>query len=217
MMPQKLIQKIKSEQVDDGSDKWTYRASGNVLELLVLPQFVHNKKAFRCSVISAGQALASLKAQYNKAGNELFIQTFPNIENPKVICSIRVDDSGYSNTDSIPQAISLETKDCSIDDFLLETAEKFHLNTQSAYLSDEVLKMIGIDTHFDHTYLLVSRLDNPFTWLKAGYWKESIIQYMKLHEPTRKYFLYHFSNHREEFKKHTDLNNGTYLQGILCY
>ncbi len=217
MMPLKLIKEIKNDQINAGSDKWTYRISGNVLELLVLPQFVQNKKAFRCSVISAGQALAALKAQYNKEENELFIQTFPYIENPQIICSIRVDDSGYSKTDTAPKSVIFETEYDNIDDYLLKIAENFNMSIRNAYLPDEALNLIGLDSRFDHTHLLVSRLDNPFTWLKTGYWKQTVIHYMKLHEPKRNFILHHFSNHREEFKKHTDIKNGTYLQGIICY
>jgi hypothetical protein len=217
MMLQKLIKEIKNEQLNAGSNKWTYRASGNVLELLVLPQFVHNKKAFRCSVISAGQALAALKTQYNKAAEELFIQTFPNIENPQVICSIRVDDSGYSKSDTAPEPVIFKNKCSSIDDYLQKTAENFHLSTQSAYLPDEAIKLISASSRFNHTYIFVSKLDNPFTWLNVGYCKEAVSQYMKLHEPDKPFFLYHFSHQREEFKKHTDLKNGTHLQGIIGY
>jgi len=217
MMPQKIIEQIKNEQVNSGSEKWTYRSSGNVLELLVLPQFIHNKKAFRCSVISAGQALAALKTHYNRAGTEIFIQTFPNIENPRVICSIRFDDIGYSKSQLAPEPVILEEKCTNIGEYLLKTAEQFQLSTQSAYLNSEALKLVNNETAFDHTYLLVSGLDNPFIWLNVGYWKEAVSQYMKLHESGKPFFLYHFSHHRDDFKKHTDLKNGTHLQGFVGY
>jgi len=217
MMPLKIIKQIKSEQVNAGSDKWTYRSSGNVLELLVLPQFIHNKKAFRCSVISAGQALATLKTIYNKAGTDIFIQTFPNIENPRVICSIRFDDIGYSKSDLAPEPVIFEEKCSDIANYLQKTAAHFHLQIQSAYLSTEALKLIHSTVEFDHTYLLVSGLDNPFIWLNVGYWKEAVSQYMKLHESDKKYYLYHFSHQRDTFKKHTDLKNGTHLQGFIGY
>jgi hypothetical protein len=218
MMPLKLINQIKREQLNAGSDKWTSRSSGNLLELLVLPQYVHNKKAFRCAVISAGQALAALKTEYNKAGKEIFIQTFPHIENPRVICSIRFDDIGYSKSDLAPEPVIFEKKCPDIDAYLHKTAQHFHLCTQSAYLNEEALKLINSDsTTLSHTYLLVSSLDNPFIWLNVGYWKEAVTQYMRLHETNKKYFLYHFSHQRDDFKKYTDLKNGTYLQGFIGF
>lgn len=217
MIPQRLIKKIKNAQLNPGNDKWTYRASGNVLELLVLPQYVQCKKAFRCSVISAGQALASLKTEYNKAGEKLFIQTFPNIENPRVICSIRVDDSGFSETNTAPDPMITEQACNSIEDYLLNTAGNFHMNTHDAYLSDGALKLLYDESQFSHTYVLVSRLDNPFIWLNVGYWKEAVNHYMKHCEPQRHFFLSHFSDSREEFKKHTDLKSGSHLQAVFGY
>lgn len=219
-MPQKLIKQIKeikNAQLNAGSGKWTYRSSGNVLELLVLPQYVHNKNAFRCSVISAGQALAALRKQYSRANEELFVQTFPNIENPKVICSIRIDDSGYSKSDSAPASVIFENSFGTIDEYLLKTAGNFQLGIQDAYLSDETLKLISGHTRFDHLLLLVSKLDNPFTWLNVGYWKEAVNQYLKCHKSKKDFFLDHFSDHREEFKKYTDLKSGLHLQGIISY
>lgn len=217
MMPQKIINQIKREQLNAGSDKWTSRSSGNVLELLVLPQFVYNKKAFRCAVISAGQALAALKTHYNEAGKEIFIQTFPHIENPRVICSIRFDDIGYSKSDLAPEPVIFEKKCPDIDAYLHKTAGHFHLCTKSAYLNDEALRLINCEKPFSHTYLLVSNLDNPFIWLNVGYWKEAVRQYMTLHESSKKFCLYHFSHQRDDFKKHTDLKNDAYLQGFIGY
>jgi len=216
-MPLNIIKHIKNEQLNAGSEKWTFRSSGNVLELLVLPQFIDHKKAFRCSVISAGQALAALKTYYNNAGRDILIQTFPNIENPSVICSIRFDDISHSKSELTPEPGILEEKFASIDEYLHKTAEQFQLSTQNAYLNSEALKLVNNETVFDHTFLLVSGLDNPFIWLNVGYWKEAVSQYMKLHKSSRKFSICHFSHHREDFKKHTDLSNGTHLQGFIGY
>jgi hypothetical protein len=216
-MPLKLIKQIKNEQLNAGSDKWTFRSSGNVLELLVLPQFVNQKSAFRCSVISAGQALAALKTHYNQSGTDLFIQTFPHIENPRVICSIRFDDIGYSKSELAPEPAIFEKKQPDFEQFLQNTAAYFHLFTQSAYLSCDALNLINIDSEFDHTYLVASNLDNPFTWLNVGYWKEAVSQYIKLHESRTTFFMHHFSNQRDDFKKFTDLKNGSHLQGLIGF
>lgn len=216
-MPLEIINQIKSKQLNDGSDKWTCRSSGNVLELLVHPQYIHNKKAFRCSVISAGQALAALKSYYNKAGKEIFIQTFPHIENPRVICSIRFDDIGYSKSVSATEPIIFEKKCLNIDEYLHKAAKHFHLKAKCAYLNREALKLANTETPFHHTHLLTSSLDNPFTWLNVGYWKEAVNEYISLHETKKKLYMYNFFHHREDFKKYTDLSNGTYLQGFIGY
>jgi len=217
-MPLKIIKQIKNEQSNAGSEKWTYRSSGNVLELLVLPQFIHNKKAFRCSVISAGQALAALKTQYNKLEDDLFIQTFPNIENPRVICSIRIDDSGYSGADTAPEPVIHENISSSINGYLSKTAENFQLSIRRAYPPKDILEPMGEHArNHNHAYLLVSKLDNPFTWLNVGYWKEAVIRNMKLHKSDRNYFMCHFSSQKDEFKKHTDLPSDLHLQGFFSY
>lgn len=216
-MPLQLFEKILDEQLNTGNGKWSYRSSGNVLELLVLPQFIYDEKEFRCAVISAGQALSVLKFHYKQAGKSLFIQTFPHIENPRIICSIRFDNVAHPKADLSPEPLIPEEKYQDLDDYIKKTAAHYQLFAQNAYLNEKALKLVNIDKVFGHTYLLASNLDNPFTWLNVGYCIEAISQYIKRHEPRQQFSMFHFSHNREVFKKHTDLKNGSHLQGLIGY
>ena len=166
------ILNIKDKSHFFHSNDWKYRISGNVLEFYVPPELVNQKRKYRCAVITIGQILRSISNKAEKSGAACIIQSFPSLEAPEIIASIRIEDRVENSENPFP----------------ILKKELFN------YLGEERLRAISKTYHFDIIksdkpfetnlnfqsfenktwFIITSKQDNPFTWLNLGNWKESL-------------------------------------------
>lgn len=131
--------------------------------------YLKQKKIYRCSVIAVGHVLEALSLKIEQKYLNFHIQSFPSLENPEIVASIRIDEKG---------------------DFGSKEKEKIQLRDASAairHLANKYQLEIGVvDQPYEQklneipsqdytTWLVVySFFNNPFTWLKVGYLVESL-------------------------------------------
>jgi hypothetical protein len=166
------ILKIKNNSHFFCSDDWKYRVSGNILELYVAPQLINQLREYRCAVITIGQILRSLSNKAEKLGSTYIIQSFPSLEVPEIIATIRVEDRVENSENPFP-TLKKELFNYSGEDRLRAIA--------NTYDFDVVKTERPLETNLDFQsfenktwFIITSKQDNPFTWLKLGNWKESM-------------------------------------------
>jgi hypothetical protein len=156
------------------SETWKFHISGNVLELSILPQFTKNKQIYRSSVITIGQVLRAISCKIEDAESHFLIQSFPSIESPEIIASIRMDKNSYHN-DSFPSC-DPEYDSTSILSRIEVVSGLYQFTLMESDPPDDKFIPEGMDKNSHSWYALTSKFDNPFTWLNVGYWKETMLR-----------------------------------------
>lgn len=175
-MLHQLIEDIRASNSPGTTSLWGYRIAGNILECHVPPSCHPHKLEYRLAVISVGQAVLAVSNKIEELGYHSLIQSFPSLERPDLIASVRyferqtaetaVPDGGKNNQGGGFPWHTL--------DFLNDEAERFELTIQPAPRNVPVPSPKSPGTADNSTlYLLSSRFDNPFYWIKTGYWKEN--------------------------------------------
>lgn len=164
---------IKNSKRYNCSDSWKHRVSGNVVELSVDPGEISDRSRYRCSVITIGQVIKALSERIEADDSQYHIQSFPSLENPEIIASIRKGSNGFSpknpyffKTDHKKKIQPVELLG------ILATKYQFKLGPISV---DTMPVDFGL-THQKNLYSLSSVFDNPFIWLNLGYMKEIFIR-----------------------------------------
>lgn len=148
---------------------WRCTGAGSVVELSVEPSFGRFREEYRISVIHIGMALQAIVSSARKEGVPHHIQSFPNLENSQIVAVLRLSDSirkGVSPTE--PHSEDLSGK-VSAMQIMKKTANQ--LNLAMDYPAD--ITNSSTSEPPDRIRLL-SQTDNPFTWLKTGYWIEIV-------------------------------------------
>lgn len=172
-MLKKWIDEIREKTDLYKTDSWKYHISGNVIELSILPVYLKDKSSYRCSVITVGQVLKALSCYIEQQQYNFHIQSFPSLENPEIVASIRMDG------DNTFLQCSDETNKRSLNQIkpqkIVQTlARQYQLDITKIENPAE-LQFEGINVaDFNSWFVLYSTFNNPFTWLNIGYWKESI-------------------------------------------
>ena len=166
------ILNIKNNSHYFGSTQWKYRVSGNLLELSVQPQLNEQKKEYRCAVITIGQILKALSIKVERTGSSYLIQSFPNLEAPEIIATIRLEDRIESSKDPFP-ILQSEIYNYSGEEKLRSITEKYQFDIAKTDLPFSM--DLDLESFKDKTwFVLTSKHNNPFTWLNLGNWKESL-------------------------------------------
>lgn len=166
------ILNIKKSSLHFCSDEWKYRVSGNVVELSVAPQLINNQKDYRCAVITIGQILKDLSIKIERSGSSYHIQSFPNLEAPEIIASIRMEEQIGNSKDPFP-VLEKEVFEFSGEEKLRSITKIYQFDIVK---TDIPLKMDLDLQSFEKKswYVMTSKHDNPFTWLNLGSWKASM-------------------------------------------
>lgn len=212
-MLKKWIEEIRKKPNLYKIESWKYQISGNVIEISILPAYLKDKIDYRCSVIAVGQVLKALMCKLEQQQSNFHIQSFPTLENPAVVASVRMDES----REFIRQSSS-ESKDSykKIDPEILlnKLAKEYQLEIED--ISDSsILETSGLNQEsFNAWFGLFSANNNPFTWLNIGYLKECFQADCHNQFPEREYKIVDFC--KDDFvneKLHKQKNN--YLHTII--
>ena len=191
-MLKKWIENIKKQRDHYKCDSWKYHISGNSLELSVLPAHSKNIENYRCAVINIGQVIQALAYQIEKSGLQFHIQSFPSLENPSLVATVRIDKKGntrFYNTENIYTIVPDLVKTEEICTMMKKIAERFQLRLEESK-PEWVTDLTPADISEEpKQFTLFSEYDNPFTWLKIGYWKEMIYGDCKNHLDENRKFL----------------------------
>ncbi|MEX0647181.1 MAG: hypothetical protein WEA56_08490 [Balneolaceae bacterium] len=169
-----LIELIKQKKKHYGSDLWKFTISGNVMELFAVPSYEKDREKYRCSVIKIGQVMQALSLGIDENKINCHIQSFPSLENSALVASIRV------NNKKSPENISSHksTEEISAQNGWFQVLMSHASDNQLAL--EEITEAKFSDYEIDQDngtrkwFVLSSGVDNPFTWLKIGYWNEMI-------------------------------------------
>jgi len=165
------IEQIKNKPDHYGVDYWKYNISSNMLELSVQKEYLEQKDEFRKAVISIGKVLQALQHKLTDEGYQHHVQTFPNLDDSALIAAVRIlSKSRVKNTSNCPENIVED------ENLIPENLESFARANQlilhkvdSSDLKDVVIP--APDSNFNW-YALCANTDNPFIWLRVGYWQE---------------------------------------------
>ncbi|MCC5940188.1 MAG: hypothetical protein JJU37_01495 [Balneolaceae bacterium] len=198
-MLENWILEIREETDTYQSHFWRYQISGNSIELSVLRPFLKDKEAYRSAIIAIGRVLKALSYKIENSSSHFLIQSFPSIENPEVIASIRINEGAYDGTGIKP---SLDTADYdSFEEELLKFAEFYQLKLEQP--DSDLMESCGIDPEKfkkRNWKLVTSKFDNPFTWLNVGFWQESITRSCAKKSGKEPHFIMKFCRKNEENK-----------------
>lgn len=172
-MLKKWIDEIRAESDLYKANCWKYHLSGNVIELSILPAFMKQKKSYRCSVIAVGQVLNALSKKIEKEHLDFHIQSFPNLENPEIVATIRTDEKDEFTGNSKWKKMRGNQGQDAIS-MIYRHAERYQLDVRQV---DDFPPSDYNEFPFEDypTWMvLYSRFNNPFTWLNIGYLKECL-------------------------------------------
>jgi len=173
-MLKKWIEEIREQPDLYKADCWKYHISGNVIEISILPDFIKQKDLYRCSVIAVGQVLKVLSIKIEGNNSAFHIQSFPNIDNPEIVATIRMHNNGEFPATSAKRNQNNSSK--TVTEVIKKLANENQLEVeQIASISALDLNDSEIPTNDYNTWFkLYSAFNNPFTWLNIGYMKESV-------------------------------------------
>lgn len=167
-----MMDEIRSDTSGYNTELWHYRVSGNILELTVQLSSRRDRKGYRTAVISAGQAIRTLTSRLEELGHYTLIQSFPSLEHPELVASVRLYDTyGSEKGKSAAQTAAESIGSCTE---LLSHLKKVAASNELNFLNAPEELSLKDDPACQSAdfYLLTSRFDNPFYWLKTGYWRE---------------------------------------------
>ncbi len=174
-MLEKWILEIRGNADTYLSHTWKYQLSGNTVEFSVLRPFIKDKEAYRCAIIAIGRVLKVLSEKIEGCSSHFLIQSFPTIENPEIIASIRMVKNSYPDQKKVLPDENSENN--TFEENLTYLTEFYQLKLERP--DPSTMSKFGVDpnkmgTHKWH--LITSKYDNPFTWLNVGYWQESVVE-----------------------------------------
>lgn len=173
-MLKKWIDEIRNQPELYKSECWKYHLSGNAVEISILPAYLKKKMLYRCSVIAVGQVLQALAKKIEGKHLNFHIQSFPNLENPAIVATIRTDQKGnFTNQNGFLRPHSIEQKDFYTSLRNLSEHYQFTLKKVESPLDIELEAEISFE-NYKNWFVIYSTHNNPFTWLNVGYLKESI-------------------------------------------
>ncbi len=175
-MLQDWILQIRQNSRYYSTDTWKYRISGNVLEFSVIQKFTHDREVYRCSVITIGQILKNLTCKIEQMESHFLIQSFPNLESPEVIASIRLEEFSEKIFNPFPVLSDQKIFDSEEEKLISLAANyQFTLTRLNQSITEALNKRYKLSSA-NKWFVLTSNHDNPFIWLKLGNWKESILK-----------------------------------------
>lgn len=213
-MFQEWIQEILNKPDSYKKDCWKYHISGNTVEFSIISGYQKKKSSYRCSVIAVGQVLKALSTSIEQQQLGFHIQSFPSLENPRIVASIRIE----KNVSHVKKHNSPVQKKESIN-FIRESIS--HVSGQYKLDSKEIATLSSLHfideewSDFTAWFEVYSAHNNPFTWLNLGYWKETIKQEWQDSIPKTEYKIFDHCLAEKEDHSHLKISSKKYLQAVL--
>lgn len=176
---EKFINQIRLERDRYGINYWNYRISGNVMELVVEHPYQLDRRSYRSAVIKIGMALKALSWMLDKSAQAYLIQSFPALENLRIVAAIRIQKDDIKPESSLSKPINGKAKELSAFDIISQYASKFNLQFEEINRTDlpeDVKPKVFQDKKW---HILCSNHDNPFTWINIGYCQEAVYDLYK--------------------------------------
>lgn len=213
-MLKKWIEEIREHPVLYKTDSWKYHISGNVIEISILPAHLKDRYAYRCAVIAVGQVLKALSCYIEKQKSNFHIQSFPSLENPAVVASVRIDENrGFLRKPVSAKNNSLKSSKPEVA--VQKLAKQYQLDIQEIQEPGKIQGGGINSSDFKLWFILYSAFNNPFTWLNIGYWKESIQNDCADLLPPREFTILDFCEDHKEEHLNVEVPNNKYLQCII--
>ena len=208
------IQEIREKDNYYCFDGWKYRISGTVIELSIVSVYTKNRNKYRCSAITIGQILKTLSTRIENGGLHFHIQSFPSIENPEIIATIRIDENGH-----LPEVFPKIKNDKGVKTFrnwIFQLSEKYQFNLQ------EIQRPKNYHPGFTSKkpakwFALTSLSDNPFTWLNLGNWKETILDKAMRNFPETQITVYDFCKNVDVSAENVNIAEDSFLQALIVF
>jgi hypothetical protein len=170
-MLKQWIYQIRQHPEHYGTAFWKYQLSGQVLDLFIQAPYHLDKASHRGGVVKIGMVLQALSAKFHQNECSFLIQSFPSLEDSRHVASIRVVKSKEKEKDRL------------IESFKADSTAISKINKMIEFASENELKMLEIEAsdlpdNFIKSsksrswHVLCSEYNNPFIWLKVGYWQE---------------------------------------------
>jgi hypothetical protein len=163
------IEQFKIEPEHYGCKLWKYHVSNNMLELFVKKEFIHKEEEYRKAVISIGKILQALRHKLQNAGYQHHIQSFPNIDDPALIAAVRFFNPPETRVKK-SQKTQPDTR------LIVEALQNFASANQLSLKQlkqSQLSRFVLPDSNSDFNWFaLCADHDNPFIWLRVGYWAE---------------------------------------------
>ena len=155
------------------------RYSSDTAEFIVHPHVICHADRFKHTVIRIGMILACLSKKMEETGYVFHVQTFPSLEDLKIVASIRLNvnlSQGNSNTNSLKKPSAADTgKYPSAAEILNNKARHHRLEVIPADNERELPQHETPSGKKSSWYLIGSDHDNPFTWLHVGFFAEELL------------------------------------------
>jgi len=169
-----------------GKHQWLFRITGPVLEICVQSGYQKDPEQFRQALISIGQVLQAVESMAIRHNEKIRIKILPNLLEKHLVVIVRLQnnheevskhDTNFINPD---QPVLKLLK--SIAFLYGMNLKKMPQKDQANVVLNEILAEFSAENHDKHNLLLYSKTDNPFIWLKTGYWKERVLQLQEEHQ-----------------------------------
>ncbi|PWN05076.1 hypothetical protein [Rhodohalobacter mucosus] len=174
----KWIDEIRAENKEYAAANWMCRYSGDTAEFIVHPHVVYNSGRFKHTVIRIGMILTRLSKKMEETGYVFHVQTFPSLEDLKIVASIRLNvnlSQGNNNSSHLKKPSAAEEKKAPSAAELLNRRARHHRLDVTPIGNEKKLPELDSSSHNNSKwYLIGSSNDNPFTWLHVGFFAQEI-------------------------------------------
>lgn len=217
-MLRKKLQYIKTREERYQCACWKYNFSGQYLELSILPAHLKDREKYRCAVIHIGQVIEALRVEIEKAGYRYHIQSFPNLEDAGLVASIRLEKKGeqfFQKSDKdTSETIDLEATQNTFAKIskLADHQELVLANNETGEIE---LPELPVETQDREVFTLLSKYDNPFSWLRVGYWKESTLRKLTADNGSDRFLLFDFCREIDRKLFYTKYSDTHFIQGLV--
>jgi hypothetical protein len=218
-----LIETIYSNPGRYATQYWSYRLTYNCLELTVNPKYLIDDELNRVALIHCGMVLKAMDCEALNNGYMLHIQTFPEINRNQLVAIIRKlkmktkcrPGENICCPDINPDLPLLNLFEISAASFNLLLLN-FHNKPAVSSLNGENMPVSEVHNDTD-CMNLCSYTDNPFIWLKIGYWLEYIEQ-LKMQRSDSKNIQIDFGLPKQDRAHFEDpQSNHYYRQAVLQF
>lgn len=213
-MLKKWIDEIRTQSNLYKADCWKYHLSGNVIELSILPAYMKQNESYRCSVIAVGQVLNALSKKIEKEHLNFHIQSFPNLENPEIVATIRTDEKNEFTGNSKWKE-KKESQEQDTIAMIKTLAKRYRLDVQQVEKSSKTkLNEISLK-NYSVWMVLYSTFNNPFTWLNIGYLKELLRDEFSESTPSEYLCIVDFCSIDYEQYPNLQIPENKYIQSLI--
>lgn len=179
----KWIDEIRTENKEYAAGNWMCRYSGDTAEFIVHPHVIYHTDRFKHTVIRIGMILTRLSNKMEETGYVFHVQTFPSLEDLKIVASIRLNvnlsqGNNSLNNNSLKKPSAAEAGKHLSAAEILNNKARHHRLELVPILNDKELPQLEAPSpsagDSGSWYLIGSSHDNPFTWLHVGFFAEEL-------------------------------------------